>query len=529
VGAPPRRSLLISGVAPVWVLTIAFAGREWRWGTQPCSFSWALPGKTIAVGGGLPPIEIGHPFSLFSSSPEPRSLPFELRWPEDVAELIEAGHDLGSATGELALAWTSEDWSQRVKVLTGNIVGVEYGADDEPVKFNLETSPADDAALVPSEKERVDSVTWPNAYTGHKGRYYPQVFGAPGVYDTGVGSATTATTQATDALIVVRSGTTAEKLLVCGGKVAATQVWIWDSGGTPESFTITHETDGRGRLVAVVDISGASSISLTSTSFRAGWGFGGGLLNRQGTGAISTWGEIAQWLLERTTLATDYGRTAAALKAPELQSVVLGGVLDDAVSPYAVLQDDLLPLAPVSITAGSEGLFPVVWQPDAEPIDHLEAGPGVVRVDRVRYIRSSREVINKIRVDYAISADTSEPKLQLAISGQADDGEIYGSPYALDSQTRYGVRDESLESRWIWRRSTALKVGQTRLRRSAFLERGVMYRVGIDRAWLERGQMITLTDDELHLNERPCLVADVILALPWVLLDLVIVEDYLRR
>ncbi len=516
----PRRSLLVSGQQPEWVLSILYAGRYWRFGSQPM----VVPddGDVITVGGGLPSVEIGRPISLFSTSPEPRSVPFELFWPDDLAALIEAGHDFGSATGELALIWPSEEWAERVVLLTGEVVGVEYGAAGEAVGFSLESAPADDIALLPTERDRIDSVTWPSAYSEHVGRYYPLVLGQPGRYDSGGSVLLRA---GSEALIVERTGSDADTLLICGRRVGAGTVTIY-GGNTSSSFPVTHQADGRGRICAVVDVSGAFAALRAATEFYVSWSGGGGIHTRTGTAAIRWIGEAIEYLLDQTSLLVDRGRTAVAVA--RLRGVEIGGYLDDAVGVYGLLQDELLPLAPVTIVYGPAGLYPVVWDPDAPPVDHLIAGPGVVRDGPVRYARDRRTIENRLRLDYAIDPETGAPLSTLTLDGEPDDGEIYGSPYARDSQLRYGVREAATESRWVWRRASALVLAQRRLRGSAWLQRQVAYRVGLDRAWLEPGAAVEITDAELSWVARRGLVLDVTLAMSIVVVELLIVDDFLR-
>lgn len=492
----------------VWLLTVTLGGVELRWSTWPLTID-TEDGDTVYFGGGLDADELEEAVTGLSDTPDLLSLPFEVEAPPgvDVAELIAAGHDFGAAPAEVALHLVGQTWERREVRLSGYLSQPEYGAADETLAFSVEELPYEDAALYPEATARITEAIWPSAPDDSLGLVYPFVFGSPGPYTSATDVARV--TSGSPALIVEIDGSdNAQKLLVAGHRVEAENIRIYDeSGSTFEDFPISHEQDGLGRVVAVVDVSGASSISLSDTEFWCVWNDGPAM-------DVGRAGDLLKYMLRLSTLRVDLSRVDAVKE--RLSAFRLAGYLDTEVAPWKWLQDNVLPLLPVTIRSGPAGLYPIVWRLDAvraEAVAHIEAGAGVSREGRVSYTRRSSELVTELRLEFALRAKTGDYKRRLVLTDDPDaaEPEERKQPLSVRARLRQPRRSQTMTSDIVYDEVTAGRIGGWWLRLHSRILRQVVYKVPRDeQGWLRAGAVVTLTDDELHLSEAVCLVERIV-------------------
>jgi len=281
----------------------------------------------------------------------------------------------------------------------------------------------------------------------------------------------------------------------------------------------------------VADVSGAASLSLTEDDYWVVWGVDGGLewapsIDLEGGGDLLT------YMLRRSSLRIDEGRLASARSV--LNRYKFAGYIDEGVSPYAWLADNLLPLLPVSMRSGPDGLYPIVWDMDATAADAvavLVAGEQVERVGGITYDRTARDVVNELRFDFAQRARTQNYKRSRTLTPKPEtaDADTFSNIYAEVSYRRYGLRSGSLQSEIVYRQATADAILAWRLRAYGFVHRLVSYVGGVDLAWLSPGDVVDLTDSDLSLTNEVALVQATSLGGDGVVaLRLLIVEDVAR-
>lgn len=490
---PVRTELIGSDL--IWCLSLTYAGRVYRWASRPVEATDDA-GDTYTFEGGLDAVDLTERFSGQNGDPDQLSIPFEVWFPRDtnIATLVAAGHDLGAATGEVAQWVEGTSWDNRRVILTGSVVEPEYGGPDEPVSFSVEQNPWDDTALIPGATARVTTSTWPSAPNDSQGLYYPVIFGRPGQW----GDSILDITPGSPAIPVKVTGSEVDTLLIAGHEVAASTVFIfYDDSYSFIIGNVLHTTDGRGRKVATVDISGESTTVRQATHW-VGWRniSGGGLWDETRSNTMTGAGDICEWVLRQSSLPVDRGRWAAA--RGYLNRFKIDGYLDDAVSPWEWLTDNVLPLLPLDVRAGPDGLYPVVWRFDAvatDAVEHLEVGPGIVRSSPVSYSRLA-DVVNSIRLDYSLIAGKNQ-YWQTRVDTD------------VSSKARYGVREKSIETDVVYDDATATMITSWMIQALSLPSRSVSYEVGQTYAWLQPGDVLTLTDAELALTSQVCLLQGV--------------------
>lgn len=500
-----RRQDLVGGTV-VALLTVTYAGREFRWATKVCE-TVDTAGSRRVFDGQLADPDLAEEADVSGGTPDTIELTFEVYFPADVtvAELVALGHDLGAAHGELALWVDGTNHEQRVVVLSGLLREVEYGDVDEPVVFTLRAHATDAGTLYPPGGARVTASTWPTAPTESLGLYYPIPLGYPGQYQRNPSQ----TTSGSPALIVEMSGSNASTLLIGFGELHASTVLIFDET-TSEVFATKLQRDGRDQLCTVVDITGAGTISRTASEYWVGFrrSGGGGILNRRRDGPVRTVGQLCETVLGWGADPVDQGAWRAA--RPVLDQWEVAGFIAEAVNPMQWLAQNVLDDWLFQVVHGAGGMAPrlIPLTPTAEDVvADLEEGPGVDIVGRVRY-GDEGEVANEIRMEYALRAKTGAPRLLTTVGGtEADDvDEAVSHHLATISVARYGPRAEERKFPLVYSARTALQLGRRRLEALALRPRYLEAHLGIEWLWLQVGDVVRLTSTRLHLTRQVAVV-----------------------
>lgn len=517
----------LRGAVLIWLCRVQFAGRDWYFSTTPVT-PITRAGTSLPHLGGLNPLELQDSITLFSTSPAVRSLGIEVIWPEDIAALIEQGHDLSGATGEISLWVEGADYGDRRVVVAGRITRAEYGADGEPVAFSVEEDTYDDLGRLVPLAARVGTTTWTAPHSDDIGLPYPTVFGRPGTGPNSVGGS--------PGLRVAITGALVDTLLIAGhttqAGIAGATVVVVGSDGTTYSTTAAIGRDLLGREVTTASLVGAGSAFRQLAGYTVRWTGGGGHIWSGPSGYIATAGELVTWLCSLTELPVDLERTAAAVGA--LNGFRVSGYIDDTdVTAWQYLTDNLFPLFPITLTGGSSGLYPVVWRWGAQNLDRVEAlvvGRNCDRVSAVSYDRDRAQIINEVTVKFERNAQTGDHTSQITVTGYPDSGDTtqQGSALARKSQDIHGVRATTITTDILWNSAEAAAVAQWILLDRAVSPRRVVVAGSQELAWLEPGQPVLLTDTDLHLSGRRCLVQ----GLSWdgetVSLDLLILSEEAR-
>ncbi len=513
-----------------WLLTVNFAGRDWRFASERTEVvSGAWPGPEVLVfEGGLDDISQQLALDVFGTDPGERSVTIDMLWPEDVAALEAQGHRLTAATGELALWVDGTSYEQRRVIVAGPVSSPEYGAPGEPVTLTISEETSEDTALWPPPSYQVTEQTWPDASEDADGAWYPWPFGTPGVYVDAEGTERHVAGSPAPCVEYDDGADRAETLLVAAFRVVATHVRITYPVGNGGSWAvsgalaITYVVDGLGQECAVVDVSGESFELREAGEWWAVWSEGGAMLSPYRPGvALDRAVELVRWWAEKSSLAVDTGRLASL--EPRYRWAV-AGYFDEPVVPWEWLEDNLLPLLPVSVdTTGNGGKALVPWRYDArreEATDHLEAGPGISRDGRITRDRAAKDIRNDIRIRFAMHGSTRKYKGRLSLRPQADlsnDGTSRSGDIAQSSSSivqasalGFGVkgsRVEIVETDIVYDYSTAGSIARWKAFALALSHREVTYEADIERVgWWDVADVVTLTDDDVSIDDAVCLV-----------------------
>lgn len=559
-----------------WLLTVEVGGVLMRMADDELDVV-TDDGEVYHYCAGLDDIETTESISLFSDSSGQLSVPLEFLPPPgvSVAEMIARGDDLSAGRGELARWVEGTTYEARRVVLVGGLTDPEYGDDGEAVATTLEERLAYTETLTGAPSLAVSAATWTQTridslLDDSVDVPYPIVIGRPGYRAGGSITGSPALWVEHDIIFPPAAGAPYLRgavVVIAGHHVSAERVYmnndqytgVSSGSGASNRFRVVNAFDFAGQAVAVVlwyfsstqtgdpfafnvaetytnDIdpdpqvsTGGDTTSLGSVYLDATftsseqlplyviWDdeatFGGGLV-RDGV-TIRGAGDVLAYFLGLTTIAVDWGRLAAA--TPLLAAYQLDGCITERVDVWTFLQDEILPLLPVSIVSGPLGIYPVVWRYDATAADAVlvidaDTDASISRDGRVAY--DSQDRANRLSLEYQLSYRTGNFQTTLTYGSEADaalDSAVTEHPLCTWSQGRTGrVVERSQTSAWVYDESTAYAILEWQAAAYALPTRTVSYQVPeVEFVHVERGMVATLTDSSIYAAGAVCLVREV--------------------
>jgi hypothetical protein len=378
----------------VWLLELTFAGRVWRYASEDVTVG--SDDGDLDYSGDLEIDPVREDMDLFSIAISGLEVPVTFTHLPGMAGLVAKGHDPASATGELSQWIEGSAYEARRVVLRGRLTDPEWGEDF--LVGTLTQASWDDRGRMPDPAAEVnaDTTDTTNVSSSDAPLAYPLVFGRPGndaVTRQGYYGGTPALwLDKTEQNPVV---------VIAGHRVQATQVYlVHDDDTVGRRYVVTHTTDRLGRTIATVQAGTGGGTTLDHLAVHPNEEYNDGLVAGPASfipddvnttlnlfvawrdetdstlGALAGddgallrgGGDLLLYVLRNySSLPVDYGRTAAAL--PQLNAFLFDGYIDDGCVPWDWLSTNILPLLPCSVVRGPDGLFPIVWNPDARECD----------------------------------------------------------------------------------------------------------------------------------------------------------------
>lgn len=514
-GRRPNRSELVTPARRVWLLSIEWAGRTWRFASQAVSVPWAAAGETFLYSLGLFADDIEQAVALGASEPEYPTVSLVVEWPSDqpIHVIAERGETLAGARGELSLWIEGGDYTDRHVIVAGVVLQPEYGEAGEPVVFTLDGTPTQSAGSVIDAGKRITVDTWANSLTADHGRPYPVIHGEPGVLDDGT------TVPAVPLRPVTFTGSDNDYLVFAEpAEVGSARLWYIDDATDPDTgdstspYALGTVVDSIGQQAGLVDVSGETTTTPIRTSATYWLSFDDGPANDRYTA-----GALIRWALERSAGVTvDWARVREA--EARLSRYIMGGYVDSDTEPLAWLADAVLPLVPVSMFAGPRGIYPIVWEwnnlrtaPVVESIDVQR--DQVDRVGRIAYESRIGDIRNEFRIKYALNArhDTYTREHIHKPQTAGDDPDQSSSYAATVSALRYGPgRVSVIEAPMVYRRTTASAAASWMASAFGFAHRIVELDGAPVYGHLTPGDVVEYTDSDVGITAARAHVVSVI-------------------
>jgi hypothetical protein len=506
-----------------WVLSLEYAGGTWYLGQESITIDDGAGGTIVISDGLLDLADMTETLDLWSTDSPRRSVPVEFDLGVDVATLIEEGHDLAGCVAELAQLADGDDWSARRPFVLGRLQEPQYGADGEGVRASIEqdvlsSDETIDVSVVTKAllKEQLLTVGYFGVATAGADVVAPVVIGTPG------GGVTPGSAAPYCVTMLDGVGLAYRFYVLAAHAVEASTVTLMNAENQTTVAASVINVTIAGQVIAVaVEDTTFSAMTFSAVPVVV-WDAGGGLLDETG-GVLQTAGDYLAWLLRLTEQQVDHGRTNAARDA--LRAFTIGTYLDESVTVADYIREAVLDIVPVSLAVGPRGVYPYVWRWDATAADavaHFDTteDPDIERESLVTYEDGDR-IVNTLQLLYqwnpqteaygaeiwAVGDPASRPRgLRFGGSTATLTRSYWADPVLATSVGRYGIRRETLETAIVADVLTAEHVLAWRSRRWALPSRVVEYTCPQRWAWIEPGDLVTVTDPDLAWSERLCLV-----------------------
>ena len=379
----------------------------------------------------------------------------------NVPQRVAAGHDLRAATARLWM-WP-EGSTTRLLVLDGECREPAYGMpeNEHAIEIDIVELAHEDRGRFPDNPRAkvITTTTHANPDSTPEGEWYPFVFGKPGNAGSGSGGAAPFVYATPGQLIDV----SANVILVADGITGGGSVRVKNvTTITATNATVANTTDALGRRYSYVDTTseawagaGGNVQPVGGDDLWVAWDVSSGGVIDVGGRAIEGAGDLIEYMLRRSSLRWDAGRVAAV--KPLLNSYKLAGYIqpdpDERISPWDWLRREILPLLPVGVRSGPEGVYLIAFDPDGAAA--------------------------------LVSLDTT---------------------FLVAGRRLYGDNVLEKESPHVYEPATAIRICAWLARRHALPSRLVEYDVNPTLAYLEPGDYVSLTDAGVSLSKASAMV-----------------------
>ena len=482
---------------------------RFRISTEPVDVPGTGGGQFL---GGLDSLTFTDSVDLFSTTESNRSVSVSALLPVDVAELAARGFDPARATASLSQWVEGSNYTDRRRILSDvELRDPQYGESYEPFRFTMRSNIFDNDSMIPPIDAVIDATTFPSSLSWQRGESYQWVFGTPGKIIDSI-SGLFVYNFVLPVYPVTVDGST-QAFVVAGHEMTpGTQIKIVEKGniGVVHSATTYTHRDGAGRLMTLAPYGVPSTFgtmaSMEGKQFVASITAGGGVLNEQQTQPRRGMGEVIEYLLDYAPqMKIDRGRTRTA--GDLINNYKIDGIISEPVEVWRWLRANLLPYAPVSITQGADGMYPIVWRKD------MTANDTVANVDaeQQQWERTSPitvefldgEARNNFSIAYNKSGVSDQMQRRATLDGRSESS----NSYARTSYARYGRRDKpEQEAICFYRTADVDAVLSWWSRIYGFPIKTTEYTAPIEWGWLEAGSYIVFSDYRLRITNQIAVV-----------------------
>lgn len=520
-----------SGADLIWLLEINWGGALYRFSNIPIKVSYS--DGELPFEGQLDALDYTEAADLFDISVEANSISVSVVFPVDMVQEFRAGRILDGSRAELSYIMSRggaplQTWEERILLFEGEISQPIIGDPEEPIgfaAFSIEQQPYDMSGYLIDRDDLINTGKFPYLPDDiGPGKAYPFVFGNPSnsIRSDGTNVPNLHSTPAYP--IESRHGggegvPNHDYLMIAGHKVEASTVMIRDGDYHVATVSVQESKDSNGVLYSYVDIHGSAvyepdNTGHSSKSYFTKWynpggagSYAGSHLNPYGEGILEGGGDLIRYALSKTGMEVDWSAWGSVSDLLN-QYKFAGYVNDPTVTSWDWLNQNILPLMPVSVVSGPYGLRPVIYLQYFQGTKihfttHILEGSDFQRVSALEAANSLDEIFNVIELRYA--KDGSGSYMSYYSIGYDLDYEtvtIDRDGYAKLSQERYGVRRNVIESDYIYDTGTAGRVARYLLRSSCLVKRRLQYRAAPRYGFLMVGDVIGLTSASLYLEEQ---------------------------
>ncbi len=346
----------------------------------------------------------------------------------------------------------------------------------------------------------------------HKEKTLPIVFGDPG--QTIDDEQLTVDYGATPAYVIYAEsgGTNKLWLAIAPHDVQAPRVRLFDDLGNNRVENVEKWVRNDGRVFSFVHFthSGGSfqnPVDDENARYFCSWYFGGGLISPTTKDAINGAGDICLWCLEQGQQDIDY--VAWEALNTFLNSYKIAGYInDEEISAIEFLEKEIIPLLPISVIQGKNGMKPVLdlFASGIKPtsIASIIASPEFSSSSGIQQRGDTSSLINDITIKFCFDMKQQAYQAKQRLTGNEM---LYGdkvniNDIAVKSLNKYGTRSKVIETSFIHDIDTAALICFDMIRNNAFPSEFLQYTCSPRFGWIEVGDILALTDSDLNFENK---------------------------
>jgi hypothetical protein len=348
----------------------------------------------------------------------------------------------------------------------------------------------------------------------HKEKTLPIVFGTPG--ETFDDEMNTIRFGATPAYVLyAESGSTNKMwLAIAPHDVEATRVRIYDDLGNNRLESVEKWIRNDGRIFSFVHFTHSSGgfqnpVDDENARFFVAFQsiYGGGLISPTTNQAINGAGDICMWCLEQGQQEIDYVSWEAL--NPFLNSYKIAGYInDEEISPIEFLEKEIIPLLPISVIQGINGMKPILdlFASGIKPmsIASIFAGPEFSSSSAIQQKGDTSSLINDVTIKFCFDMKQQAHQAKQRLTGDETlfDNKVSINDIAIKSFNKYGSRPTVIETSFVHDIDTASLICFDIIRNNAFPSYILEYICAPRFGWIEVGDILALTDSDFNLESE---------------------------
>ena len=439
---------------------------------------------------------------------------------------------LENASGKI-----TQQWDSKIRLYTGIIEEPVFGDPSAPndlIEFSIEAVPWDAKRLMLGQNF-IDSRFPDRDVDTADGRVFPLILGNPGkdVQQTD-GSllsfpAFPCYCSRNYQLVPIPGGVYNGKFLLAGHETVSQSMIITDGNSYTNPLdpsidpplTVTFENSSYPSYTYVgLLIVAPQGAFIPGETFndpaQTWWGYftdlGGGIANPYNlTEGLTKAGDVLRYALQLTGQKIDDG--AFANISNFLNRYQIDGYINDPeIAVWDWVSGNLLPLLPIAIRSGPNGIKPILDTLGAlthiQPIASISLGINEegTQLGPVETTKATSDIINDCTIAYAKNGLSQQHTQVSRCRAIATDNQDISSEYAILSESKYGTKPYSLQTDYVYDRATANLIAQDIVRRNSIITMQITVEIPIYYGYLQVGDIITVSSDFLNIKNHKMLV-----------------------
>ena len=511
---------------PIFYVAFTFANVQYKLAQMPIHVG------DILYTDGLLEFDYTESISPNQTDPEQNTVTCQLAIPGvDILELWARGITLDGVAVEFGYyLWRSgviqQDYEDRIILYVGQFNAPQFGDPEDPnnyVSVSIEAQPHNTNQTILNPNLVIDSRFTDRDLDTCDGKPWPLVFGSPGAVVIG---GTKTNVECTPAYCIKKyngPGTFAQFMIaghdIVGGIGAS--VTIVEDNGKRATKTPQRGVDIYGNVYFYIELNLGDNIAIpgsstngTSKEWWIYWNCGAHVNNFEkyrgydiDRDLLTRAGDLVRWALLRNGSTVDWG--AWANVAGLLNKYKFDGYINDnTIYAWEWLQGNILPLLPIRLKMGVNGLRPVLLQ--TELVTHLEAvarlyvdsTSDIQQINAVETITDIGDIVNDLTMHYGYSAVVDDYITQVRNRDIVVQPTDISNMISKLSVNKYGVRMGNIDSMYVYDTNTATMITQHMIQMAAVPRYTFDISAPNEFGYLQVGDIVEVTNNRLYLTDH---------------------------